>query len=180
VIVTLIVGCEIAFWAVLAAGLSLRYFLRLPRAGAVVLACVPLVDVVLLVATVHDLRHVGAADARHGLAAVYIGFSVGYGRYMVRWADGHFAHRFASGPKPAKPPKYGAARAAHEWRMCARTALAAAIAAALLQGAIWIVGHPDRTAALRQWQLSMAWVTGVNAVIAASYTLWPKREPVRR
>jgi hypothetical protein len=54
------------------------------------------------------------------------------------------------------------------------------IAAALLQGAIWFVGHPDRTAALRQWQLSMAWVTVINAVIAASYNLWPKRAPVRR
>ncbi|MEU3459679.1 hypothetical protein ABZ721_06925 [Streptomyces sp. NPDC006733] len=176
-IISVIVACEIGFWLVLAAGLVLRYPLRRPKAGAVVLACVPVVDVVLLVATVLDLRGGATADWKHGLAAAYIGFSVAYGPSMVAWADGHFAHRFAGGPKPAGAPKYGSARAAHEWRILARTALAAVIAAALLQAAVWAVGDADRTDALRQWQLRMAMVTGVNLVIAGSYTIWPKRDP---
>src|SRR5437899_3014186 len=106
-VMTVLVACEIGFWVVLAAGLLLRYPLRRPRAGAVVLACVPLVDLVLLGATVADLRSGATAGVRHGLAAVYIGFSVAYGHSAVRWADGHFRHRFAGGPKPQGPPKYG-------------------------------------------------------------------------
>ncbi|MCM2426114.1 hypothetical protein [Streptomyces sp. RKAG337] len=176
-LITVIVACEIGFWLVLAAGLVLRYPLRRPKPGAVVLACVPLVDLVLLVATVLDLRGGATADGKHGLAAAYIGFSVAYGHSMVRWADGHFAHRFAGGPKPAGAPKYGRARAVHEWRTLARTALAAVIAVVLLQAAVWAVGDADRTDALTQWQLRMAMITGINLVIAASYTIWPKREP---
>lgn len=61
-IITVIVGCEIGFWLALAAGLGLRYPLKRPKAGAVVLACVPLVDLVLLAATVVDLRGGATAD----------------------------------------------------------------------------------------------------------------------
>lgn len=175
-IITVIVACEIGFWLVLAAGLVLRYPLRRPKAGAVVLACVPLVDVVLLASTVLDLRAGDTADWKHGLAAAYIGFSIAYGHSMVTWADGHFAHRFAGGPKPAGAPKYGRARAVHEWQILARTALAAVIAVVLLQAAVWAVGDADRTDALTQWQLRMAMITGINLIIAASYTIWPKRE----
>ncbi|MBC6463814.1 hypothetical protein HKK72_39190, partial [Actinomadura sp. HBU206391] len=52
----IIAGCEIAFWVVLLAGLAARYLLRMRRLSTVLLICVPLVDVVLLVASVIDLR----------------------------------------------------------------------------------------------------------------------------
>ena len=45
-VVAAIVACEIGFWVVLAAGLLTRYVLRRPRAGAALLVCVPLVDLV--------------------------------------------------------------------------------------------------------------------------------------
>ena len=61
-VITIIVACEIAFWVVLAAGLVARYGLRRRRLGAILLACVPLVDVVLLVATVLDLSRGARAD----------------------------------------------------------------------------------------------------------------------
>ncbi|MFJ4843856.1 MULTISPECIES: hypothetical protein [unclassified Streptomyces] len=109
--------------------------------------------------------------------ARYLGFSVAYGHYLVRWADARVAYRFAGGPRPQGPPKFGRARAVHEWRMCGRTALAAVPAALLLECAVRLVGDADRTEALRQWQLRLAWVTGLNAAFAASYTLWPRREP---
>ena len=97
-IVVVIVAVEIAFWVLLAAGLIARYPLRLPRVGAALLVCVPLVDLVLLGATVIDLRGGATAGVAHGLAAVYLGVSVGYGHRMIRWADVRFAHRFAGGP----------------------------------------------------------------------------------
>jgi len=113
VLLGIIVACETGFWVILLAGLVARYLLRLPRLGLILLACVPLVDVVLLIATVISLRGGETASVTHGLAAVYIGFSVAFGHGMIRRADERFAHRFAGGPPPSKPPKYGRAHAAY-------------------------------------------------------------------
>ncbi|MGP3949681.1 hypothetical protein [Streptomyces sp. 7N604] len=176
-IVTLIIACEVGFWVLLAAGLSLRYLAGKPRAGVAVLLVEPLLELVLLVATAIDLKHGAEPDWKHGIAAVYIGFSCAMGHYMITWADARFAHRFASGPPPVKPPKYGTARTLHEWKTAARWILAAAIAIALLQGAVWYVDDPAQSGSLRTWQVRMLFVTGINLVIALSYTVWPKQAP---
>src|SRR5699024_2707238 len=55
-ITAVIIGCEIAFWVIVAAGLALRYPARRPRAATLVLLTVPLVDLVLLAAVALDLR----------------------------------------------------------------------------------------------------------------------------
>lgn len=55
-IITVIVVCEIAFWVAIISGLALRYLARMPRAGLLVLALVPLIDLVLLIATAVNLR----------------------------------------------------------------------------------------------------------------------------
>ncbi|MDI2125788.1 hypothetical protein [Yinghuangia seranimata] len=174
-LLALVVACEIGFWLILGAGLVARYLLRWRRTSTVLLVSVPLVDVVLLAATIVDLRRGATADWTHGLAAAYIGFSVAYGHYLVRWADSWFLHRFADGPRPPKPPKYGTARAVHEWKIAARTALSCAIALVLLQAAIWMVGDATRTKALHWAQVRMLWIAGINALVALTYTLWPKR-----
>ncbi|MFF7365082.1 hypothetical protein [Streptomyces sp. NPDC008125] len=179
-IVTLIVICEIAFWVLLAAGLALRYAARRPRLGAAVLLCEPLLEVVLLVVTATDLKNGAEPDWKHGLAAVYIGFTLGLGRSTIGWVDARVAHRYAGGPKPVKPPKYGRARAAHEWRVAARWTLAAGTAIALLQAAVRYVGGDGNVDSLRAWQLRMVWVIGINLVIAGSYTVFPKRAPEGR
>ncbi|MET8170887.1 hypothetical protein [Streptomyces clavifer] len=176
-IVTLIVLCEVGFWVLLAAGLALRYVARKPRLGAAVLLCEPLLEVVLLVVTAIDLKNGAEPGLRHGLAAVYIGFTVGLGHSTVKWVDARVAHRFAGGPPPVKPPKYGMARAAHEWRTAARWIVAALTAAALLQAAVWYVGGDGDTGSLRMWQQKMLWLIGINLVVAAGYTLFPKQEP---
>ncbi|MFJ2896611.1 hypothetical protein ACIO87_17225 [Streptomyces sp. NPDC087218] len=176
-IVTLIVLCEVAFWVLLAAGLALRYLARKPRLGAAVLLCEPLLEVVLLVVTAIDLKNGAVPDWKHGLAAVYIGFTVGLGHSTIRWVDARVAHRFAGGPPPVKPPKYGMARAAHEWRVAARWTVAAVTALALLQLAIWYVGGDGDASTLQAWQQKMLFVIGINVVIAGSYTLFPKTDP---
>ncbi|MEV4441342.1 hypothetical protein AB0K09_20420 [Streptomyces sp. NPDC049577] len=177
-IVTLIVACEIGFWVLLAGGLSLRYLARKPRAGLAVLLLEPVLELVLLTATAIDLRNGAQADWKHGLAAVYIGYSVGLGHATVKWVDARFAHRFAGGPPPAKPPKYGTARTIHEWKVAGQWVLAAVVAMALLQGAIWYVGDSGDVSSLRTWQTRMLWVVGINVVIALSYTIWPKEKKV--
>ncbi|MEU6079615.1 hypothetical protein [Streptomyces sp. NPDC047108] len=176
-IVTLIIACEVAFWVLLVGGLSLRYLAGMKRAGAAVLLMEPLLELVLLVATAVDLRNGAEPDWKHGLAAVYIGFTVAMGHSLIKRADARFAHRFAGGPPPVKPPKYGTARTVHEWRTAARWILASVIAIGLLQGAVWYVGEPDQTGSLRTWQTRMLFVIGINLVIAVSYTIWPKKAP---
>ena len=176
VIVTLIVLCEIGFWVLLAAGLALRYAAKKPRLGAAVLLCEPLLEVVLLVAGAVDLKNGADPDWKHGLAAVYIGFTLGLGHSTIKWIDARVAHRFAGGPPPVKPPKYGRARAAHEWRVAGRWTVASVTALALLQAAVWYVGGDGDTASLRAWQEKMLFLIGINLVIAGSYTLFPKRD----
>ncbi|KRV49458.1 hypothetical protein AQ490_21025 [Wenjunlia vitaminophila] len=176
---TLVVACEVGFWVLLLLGLALRYALGLRRTSTVVLAGVPLVDVVLLVAAVIDLRDGGAASSSHGLAAVYLGFSVGYGHWTISRVDAWAAHRLSGGPKPARPPRYGRARSRYEWALWLRTLVAAAVAGALLQLAVWMVDDPRRTEPLTWWQDRMVAVTVIHLLIAGSYSVWPKPEPER-
>ncbi|GAA0580769.1 hypothetical protein [Streptomyces crystallinus] len=179
-IVTLIVVCEVGFWVLLAGGLALRYLAKMPRASVAVLLCEPLLELLLLVVTVVDLKNGADPDWKHGLAAVYIGFSVAMGHSLVKWADARFAHRFAGGPPPAKAPAGGTARTLHEWKTAGRWTLAAALAIGLLQGGIWYVGGDGNVDSLRMWQQRMLWLIGINLIIALSYTLFPKKaEAVR-
>lgn len=152
-LVILIAACEIGFWVVLAAGLLARYWLKWPRVGAALLVCVPLVDLVLLAATVIDLRGGATATAAHGLAAAYLGFSVAFGHQVITNLDVRAAHRFAGGPAPVAPPREGPDRVRHAWRQWRRGAAAWAIACGLLLSAIIVVNDPDRTAQLTSWVL---------------------------
>ncbi len=150
-IIAVIVVCEVGFWVLLAAGLLARYGLRRPRLGAALLIGVPLVDLVLLVATVIDLRSGTVATSAHGLAAVYLGFSVVFGHRTIRGVDERVAHRFAGGPAPSKPPRDGVARVTYEWMTWLRGLAAWAIACGLLALAILLVGDGGRTAELASW-----------------------------
>src|SRR5262245_9857719 len=99
----LIIGAEVAFWVVLFSGLACRYLLRWRRVSALLLWCVPLIDLTLLALTVMDLRAGTAATFAHGLSAAYLGFTVAFGPAIIGWADRAFAHRFAGGPPPPAP-----------------------------------------------------------------------------
>ncbi len=174
-LIAIIVFCEIGFWVVLGAGLVARYLLGRRTLGAVLLTAVPLVDLVLLVATVIDLSNGATADFTHGLAAAYIGFSVAFGHSMIRWADQRFAHRFAGGPPPWRPPKGGRARARYEWREFGKAALAWAISVGLLLAAIAIVGDAERTEALLGWIVRLSGILAIWSLWPITHTLWPSK-----
>ncbi|MDK9494655.1 hypothetical protein QEZ40_002333 [Streptomyces katrae] len=175
-LVGLIIACEVGFWVLLAGGLALRYLAGMPRLGAALLLCEPLLELVLLVVSFVDLKNGGEPSWRHGVAALYIGYTVGYGHYTVKWLDGHAAHRFAGGPKPPGS-KYGKARAVHEWKLWTRTLAAAAVAYGLLQAGIWYVGDTADTGQLQAYQGVTLKVIGIQALIAATYTIWPRKAP---
>lgn len=175
-IVALIAACEIGFWVLLAAGLGFRYVLKMPRTGLALLLCEPLLEVVLLVATAVDLKNGAEPNWTHGLAALYIGYTVGHGHRTVKWLDGHAAHRFEGRPL-VRPPRYGYARARHETKVWLGTLLAAAVATALLQLAIWYVDDPSRVTSLESWR-STAWRgAGIHGLITLTYWIWPKKTP---
>ncbi|BAU86137.1 hypothetical protein SLA_5256 [Streptomyces laurentii] len=176
-IVALIVICEVGFWVLLAAGLATRYLLKKPRAGAALLLAEPLLEVLLLVVTAIDLKNGAEPSAKHGIAALYIGYTVGHGHTTVKWLDGHAAHRLGGGPPPVVRPKYGMPRARHEGKIWLGTLVAAAVATGLLLLAILYVGDSGDTSSLKEW-MAISWrAAGIHGVIALTYLLWPKKDP---
>ncbi|EPH41803.1 hypothetical protein ABT390_26460 [Streptomyces aurantiacus] len=175
-IVTLIIICEVGFWVLLAAGLATRYLLKMPRLGAAILLLEPVLELVLLVVTALDLKNGADPSWKHGLAAVYIGYTVGHGHRTIKWLDGHAAHRFHGTPVP-RPPRYGWARARHEGKVWLGSVVAAAVATGLLLLAMWYVDDPSRTSSLESW-MHVAWRTaGIHGLVALSYAVFQKKAP---
>ncbi len=170
---------EIGFWVFVVAGLVARYVLRKGRAGLVLLAMTPVVDALVLVGTMIDLSRGGEASGVHGLAAVYLGFSVVFGPAMIRWADERFAYRFAGGPPPRRRPSGGPERVRYEWREWGKCVLACAIAASVLLVLSFVVGSPERTRVLWAdggWLPRLGVVTGIWFVVGPLWTTFSGTE----
>lgn len=172
-ILVAIVVCEVAFWVAILGGLVARYLLRRPRLGAGLLILAPVIDVILLALVAVDLLGGGTASWQHGLAAIYIGISVAYGKRMVAWADVRFAHRFAGGP--AAERLTGTRYTVKCWRDVLLTGLAVVIAAAILGTIIHLVNDVERTSALSGYFGILGIIFAIDFVWALSYTIWPKR-----
>ncbi|MFD6892976.1 hypothetical protein ACFWB0_00330 [Rhodococcus sp. NPDC060086] len=147
-ITAFIVASEVGFWVVLALGLVLRYPLRLPKVGAVALALIPVIDVVLLAAVALDLRNGTEVGYIHRIAGIYLGVSVAFGPSIIRWADSRFAYLFAGGEKPARPPKEGSEAFRHEIASFGRWLIAAGISGAAILGLGATVANDTQSAAL--------------------------------
>jgi hypothetical protein len=174
-LLALIVGCEIAFWVFLLLGLAVRYVARRPRLGALILVCVPLIDLVLLTATFLHLRSGATADIADGLAAAYIGVSVAFGPSIIRRMDTRFAHRFAGGPPAPRPPEYGRERTRYEWREFGRAAIAWAVSSALLLAGFVVVGGMEQGAVLLSWIAWLGMVLLIWLIWPVSYEIWPRK-----
>lgn len=170
-IAAVIVACEVGFWIVLAAGLVCRYLLRLRVVGAVLLALIPLIDVVLLVAVAFDLDRGVEVGMIHRIAAVYLGVSVAFGPSIVRWADARFAYLFAGGDKPASPPKEGPEAFRRECASFGRWLVAAGISGAVLLGLGQIVADPVQVSALYSVFPTLAIVTVVWLITGPVWVL---------
>ncbi|TFD54052.1 hypothetical protein E3T55_05065 [Cryobacterium frigoriphilum] len=176
-ILAVLIACEIGFWVVIVLGLLARYLLEARTLGLILLSLAPVIDLVLLITTAVHLRSGAEAEWVHGLAAVYIGFSVAYGHQLIRWADIRFAHRFADGPAPMR--LVGADHTRARWTDVARTLLAAAISALVLSGLTWLVGNAAQTAALEGVNRILLVICGLEFIWAVGYTIWP-RPPAQR
>jgi hypothetical protein len=146
-----IFACEIAFWLFLAAGLTCRYLIDWKRLSSFLLYSIPIIDLILLVATVIDLRSGSVATFAHGLAAAYLGFTIAFGRVTIDWADVAFARRFAGGPAATKSPAHGLDLLLFELKWFGRCLLAVAVTILLSYLAIVLVDDPSRTEAFENW-----------------------------
>jgi hypothetical protein len=139
--------CELAFWALLLGGMAARYWWRRRRASTVLLALIPVADALLLAFTAIDLGRGAEAHWTHGLAALYLGFSVVLGPVVVAATDRRFAKR---------PPL----RIGH-WRLWLRVVAASALAALVLASLTLVARDPEP---LSGW-------FGTLALIAAGWLL---------
>ena len=147
----LIVGCEVAFWLVVLLSLAIRYLLRREALSRWLLFSLPIIDVVLLVFTAVDLSAGTTATLAHGLAAVYVGFTVAFGSIAIRWADAHFAYRFALGPVPAKAPTGGWGVVRFDLELWLRCIGAWIIALASIEALVAYVANDAVTQPLLGW-----------------------------
>jgi len=146
-----IIACEIAFWLFLAAGLCCRYLLNWNRVSAFLLYSIPIIDLILLAATIVDLRSGSVATFVHGLAAAYLGFTIAFGRVTIDWADGAFARRFAGGTAAIKPPSHGIDLLLFELKWFGRCLVAVAVTIFLSYLAIVLVNDASKTEAFEMW-----------------------------
>ncbi|WP_050182653.1 hypothetical protein [Domibacillus robiginosus] len=174
IIAWLIIACEIAFWVVILTGLMMRYVFRQEKAGLIFLALTPVIDLLLLIFTVMDLYRGASATIAHGIAAVYIGVSIAYGRSMVHWADKKFRQYLLKDGSRTES-KTGLAFARQDAKNAVRHAFAYAIGAGLLYAIILFIGEGERTEAL--WQILRIWtiVLAIDLLITVSYFIWPKQ-----
>ncbi|MET3574289.1 hypothetical protein ACFFIY_12450 [Bhargavaea ullalensis] len=170
----LIVAVEIGFWVFIVSGLAVRYILGKKRAGFWLLAMTPVLDLILLIATTHDLMNGATASQAHGIAAIYLGVSLAYGRRMIRWADERFRYYILKkGPKPAK--MHGFAHARESLKGSLLHAAAWILGGGYLAAMIALVGNPGRTEALEQILKVWTLVAALDLAISLSYFIWPRK-----
>lgn len=172
-LVLLVIACEIGFWVVLAAGLVARYPLRRPRLGGILLVCVPVVDLVLVTASVVDVARGTPPGFSHGLAAVYLGFTVAFGHSLVRWADVRFAHRYADGPAPVRGPRDGIAALPRELRDFGKAVLAAVIAGTVLLVLSLVAGSGVPPVTAWPGDALWSWMARIGVVLAIWFVTGP-------
>ena len=172
----LIIACEISFWIVILLGLIVRYLFNLKKLGLVLLALTPLIDLVLIVITSVDLYMGATATVAHGIAAVYIGVSLAFGKSMIQWMDERFRY-YITKTAAAKPVKrYGIPFAKHYANGFIRHIVSFLIGSAILAIMIYFIDNPSRTEALygviKVWAIVMA----IDLYITVSYFIWPKKD----
>ncbi|SNT43132.1 hypothetical protein SAMN05421642_11920 [Rhodococcoides kyotonense] len=165
VLITIAV-CEVGFWVIVLGGLALRYLARLRRTSTFVLALLPVLDIVLIVAVALDLHRGGEVGFAHRLAGIYLGWTIMFAHSTVTWLDVRFAHRFAGGPAPIKPPKQGPAAYSREIRSFVKWLGAAAIALVITFGLAATVADDEQAAALKDVVQPIGIITAIWFVTA--------------
>ncbi len=170
-----IITAEIAFWIVILLGLISRYHFKKQKLSIIFFALTPIIDLLLVWLTVMDLRAGTPASISHGIAAVYIGVSIAYGKTMITWADEKFQQWFLKLPIEKKRLT-GLAKGIHEIKMLGLHVIAYIISASLLYAMIIFIGQLTDTSSLFQVMKIWGIVLLVDAVISLSYIIFPSKK----
>lgn len=153
-----IIACEIGFWIAIALGLITRYPLNKPRLGKAFLYSTPLIDLLLLSLVVINLRSGAEPHLTHGIAALYIGFSVAFGHQLIAWTDREYRRRFRN--ESVAEPDQGTVMQ-DEVHTFVRALLAAAVAAVIIEITVLVAENPAAGETLRQWHKTLLVILGI-------------------
>nr|WP_106782476.1 hypothetical protein [Lysinibacillus timonensis] len=171
--ITWIILAEVAFWVAISLGLVSRYIFKMKGLSWFFFVLTPFIDLSLIILTVIDLQDGTNATTVHGIAAIYVGVSLAYGKTMIHWADEKFQTWFMK--KPSNKRKLtGKAKGIHEVKMWARHVVAYIIGSILLWGMIWFIGQQNTEALFGIWRVWSV-VLLVDGVISLSYIIFPKK-----
>ena len=87
---------------ILASGLFFRIVLDRAALNKLDLLCMALLDLSLFEVTLVDLNSGNPAEVAHGLASIYLGFTVIYGRSIIQLADSNLSYKLYSDLNPTK------------------------------------------------------------------------------
>ena len=113
----------------------------------------------------------------HGLGAVYLGFTIAYGRRIVRWADVRFAARRGGVPREAAPTLYGNEKVRHEWKETFRWWAACVLSMSILGLCVAVVQNDAESPVFYGWIARLALVGAAATIIPLAYSIWPKTAP---
>ncbi|MGE7692681.1 hypothetical protein ACQKNC_00995 [Lysinibacillus sp. NPDC094177] len=169
-----IITAEIAFWIVIIVGLICRYVLKRPKLSIFFFALTPVIDLLLVILTTMDLKSGTPASTFHGIAAIYIGVSIAFGKTMITWADQKFQQWFLkSGYK--NEPLTGMKKGMHEMKLLSQHIVAFLIGAGLLYAMSLFVGSNSDTTSIFQVMKVWGIVLAIDAAISISYVIFPKK-----
>jgi hypothetical protein len=172
----MIIACEVLFWVFILLGLTARYLFKKEKLGFFLLALTPVIDLLLLIATSIDLYRGASASMAHGLAAVYIGVSIAFGKSMIQWADARFQH-YVSKTELSKPiKKFGIDFAKHNAKGFIRHIIAFVISSSILGLMIVYIDDSSRTEALTGIMKVWSFILAIDLYLTISYFIWPKKE----
>lgn len=177
----LIVMAEVCFWIFIILGLVTRYVFEKEKLSIWLFGVTPLIDLILLIFTVFDLKSGAEATFVHALAAIYIGISIAFGKQMIKWADIKFKYHFLKiDNRPAK--LFGIERGKKEMEGFFRHLIAYLIGATLLVGLKYLLrdtttDEGQLMATLRTWSV----ILGLDFFISLSYRVFPttKKEKMK-
>lgn len=171
-----IIVCEILFWIVIMLGLIFRYLLKMKRLGLFFLALTPVVDFILIIVTSVDLYHGATATIAHGLAAVYIGVSLSFGKSMIKWADERFQYYIAKTITIKPQKKYGIQFAKQSAWGVLKHFIAWCIGSAILIIMIYYIDEASRTEVLSSIIKTWFFILMIDLCIAVYDFIWPRKE----
>lgn len=175
----MIVACEVAFWIVIILGLTIRYIFKKNRLSIFFFALTPVIDLLLLALTSYDLYRGATATIAHGIAAIYIGVSIAYGKSMINWADSRFQYYILrKGEKPAR--LRGQEFSQNEKKNLLRHYAAFLIGGSMLGLIILLIKDPARTESLFAVLKTWGFVLAIDTAITVSYFIWPKKDKATR